>query len=109
EQMRHCVAKRHEPALSPINTDILSAAPAHCLALSLARVGDVAGAEKAFQLALGESGRVEEVKVDFARWLVEQKRPVDAFGQLHEVVSANAQHTVAWRLGAEWALAQPEF
>jgi GT2 family glycosyltransferase/glycosyltransferase involved in cell wall biosynthesis len=52
EQMRQCLARRKQPALSPINTDIHTCAPNHCLALSLAKLGDHAGAEKAFQAAL---------------------------------------------------------
>jgi GT2 family glycosyltransferase len=52
EQMRQCLAKRNQTALSPINTDIHTCAPNHCLALSLAKLGDHPGAEKAFLAAL---------------------------------------------------------
>jgi glycosyltransferase involved in cell wall biosynthesis/Tfp pilus assembly protein PilF len=109
DQMRQCLAKRKQPALSPINTDILTAAPNHCLALSLAKLGEVDAAEKAFQAALGEPGRVDDVKLDRAKFLLNQNRAVDALNALHEIVAANPGHLVAWRLGGDIALSQPEF
>ena len=109
DQMRQCLSKRKQAALSPINTDILTAAPHHCLALSLAKSGDVAGAEKAFQAALGEPGRLEDVNLDHAKFLVNQNRAVEALTKLHEMVSANPGTVAAWRLGGEIALGRPEF
>ena len=109
EQMRQCLTKRKQPALSPINTDILTAAPQHCLALSLAKLNDAAGAEKAFQAGLAESGRTEDLKTDYARLLAATNRPVEALKLLHEVVSADACHLPAWKLGGEIALSRAEF
>jgi tetratricopeptide (TPR) repeat protein len=109
EQMRQCLATRLDPVLSPINTDILGAAPAHCLALSLDRAGDTAGAEMAFRSALTENGCLDDVKVDFARFSARQGRAVDALHVLHELVAGNAHHAAAWRLGGELALSKPEF
>ncbi|HTL18683.1 MAG TPA: glycosyltransferase, partial [Patescibacteria group bacterium] len=109
EQMRQCLAKRQQRELTPINTDILTAAPQHCLAMSLAKAGDLIGAEKAFQAGLTEKGREDELKLDYARFLKDNGRPVDALHQLHEVVSAKADCASAWRLGAEISLSQTEF
>jgi tetratricopeptide (TPR) repeat protein len=109
EQMRRCISRRHEPGLSPINTDILTAAPHHCLALSLAKSGDAAGAERAFEAALNEKGRTDAVKLDYARFLSEQDRPIDALHRLHEIVAEDAMQIAAWRLGGEIALSRPEF
>ena len=81
DQMRQCLTKRKQPGLTPINTDILTAAPSHCLALCLARLDDAAGAEKAFAAALAETGHVEEAKLDYAKFLQNQKRPVEALHQ----------------------------
>jgi glycosyltransferase involved in cell wall biosynthesis/FMN phosphatase YigB (HAD superfamily)/tetratricopeptide (TPR) repeat protein len=108
DQMRQCLAKRKQPALSPINTDIHTAAPQHCLALSLAKTGDAAGAEKAFQAALAEPGGTENVKLDFAKFLSAQNQFVDALHQLHEIVAHNPHQAAAWRLGGEIALARAE-
>jgi glycosyltransferase involved in cell wall biosynthesis/Tfp pilus assembly protein PilF len=109
EQMSQCLSKRNQPALSPINKDIFTAAPQHCVALSLMKLGDDAGAEKAFQAALAETGRTEEVKLDYAKFLAKQNRQVDALHKLHEVVAENSRNIGAWRLGGEIALSQPGF
>jgi tetratricopeptide (TPR) repeat protein len=109
DQMRQCLAKRKQPGLTPINTDILTAAPQHCLALSLAKLGDLPGAEKAFTAAFSETGHVEAAKLDYAKFLQSTGRMVDALHQLHEIVAANARNFAAWRLGGEIALSKPEF
>ena len=111
KQMQQCLAKRKQPVLSPINTDILTTAPEHCLALSLEKIGDTVGAEKAFQAALTESEQknFENVKLDYVRFLSGQNRAVEALQKLHEMVAANARNVVAWRTGGEIALIRPEF
>jgi GT2 family glycosyltransferase/glycosyltransferase involved in cell wall biosynthesis len=108
EQMRQCIAKRKQTALSPINTDIHTAAPNHCLALSLVQLGDKIGAAKAFEAALTEKGRVEDVKLDYAKFLARQN-PVDALHKLHEIVAQNAANAAAWRFGGELALQRAEY
>ncbi len=108
EQMRQCVAKRQRPALSPINTDILTAMPNHCLALALTKTNDPAGAEKAFQAALSEKGLVENVKLDYAKFLAGINRPVEALQKIHELVAINCRNASLWRIGGEIALSRPE-
>jgi len=108
DQMRQCLVKRKQAALSPINTDIHTAAPQHCLALSLAKLGDAAGAEKAFQAALVEPDGAEAAKLDFAKFLSSQNRFLDALHQLHEIVAHHPHQAAAWRLGGEIALARAE-
>jgi glycosyltransferase involved in cell wall biosynthesis/tetratricopeptide (TPR) repeat protein len=108
DQMRQCLIKRKQPALSPINTDIHTAAPQHCLALSLAKLGDLAGAEKTFQSALAEPGGGENLRLDFSKFLAAQSRFVDALQQLHEIVAHNPRQAAAWRLGGEITLGRPE-
>lgn len=111
KQMRQCVAKRNQPMLSPINTDILTVAPDHCLALCLEKTGDTAGAEKVFQKALTETVEKNDgkVKLDYAKFLAGQNRFIEALQKLHELVTANARNIVAWRTGGEIALSRPEF
>jgi tetratricopeptide (TPR) repeat protein len=108
-QIRQCLAKRRQPALSPINTDILTSMPNHCLALALAKTNDPTRAEKAFLSALGENGRTDDVKLDYAKFLVGTNRPLDALHKLRELISANGGNVIVWRLGAEIALGRPEF
>ena len=107
-QMRECIAKRLLPALTPINMDIHTAAPWHCRALCQLRTGDTAGAEKSFEQAVAANGRANEARADFARFLAEQNRAVDALKQLHAAITADATFALAWRLGGQMALAQPE-
>ena len=107
--LRRCLDKRNETTFSPASTDIHTSAPYHCLALSLWKLGDAAGAEKAFEAALKEPGRELDVKLDLARFLLEQGRPVDALHRLHEIVAADSRHLASWRLGGEIALSQPGF
>lgn len=109
EQIRQCLSKRKQPALSPVNTDILTSMPNHCLALSLAKVGDKAGAEKAFEAALAENGRIEETKLDYAKFLVGENRQVEALHKLREMITANCRNVTAWRTGGEISLSRPEF
>jgi tetratricopeptide (TPR) repeat protein len=109
DQMRQCLAKRRERSLSPINRDILTAAPHHCLALCLAKAGETAEAEKAFEAGLKELDHVDALRLDFARFLAEQKRSVDALHQLNEIVTRDAHNIAAWRLGGHIALSQPDF
>ncbi|HWD93766.1 MAG TPA: glycosyltransferase [Verrucomicrobiae bacterium] len=109
DQMRQCLAKRGERCLSPINRDILSAGPHHCLAMSLAHTGEMAEAEKAFEAGLKELGHVDSLRLDYARFLASQKRFVDALHQLNAIVTHDARNIAAWRLGGHIALSQPEF
>ncbi|HEX4349540.1 MAG TPA: hypothetical protein VH251_04105, partial [Verrucomicrobiae bacterium] len=109
DEMHQCLAKRKQPALTPINTDTLTAAPQHCLALCLVNLGDAAAAEKAFAAALVETGHVEIATLDYATFLRNENRALDALHQLHGIVTVNARNVAAWRLGGEIALSQPEF
>lgn len=109
DQMRQCLTKRKQSALTPINTDILTAAPQHCLALSLAKLGETQAAEKTFIAALAEKGHVEAAKLDYAKFLQNENRPVDALNQLHGIVAMNSRNVAAWRLGGEIALSRVEF
>jgi len=109
DQMRQCLSKRQQPCLTPINTDIHSAAPHHCLALCLAKLGDAAGAEKAFTAALAETAHVDRAGLDYAKFLQDGHRPVEALQRLHELVTASPRLFTAWKLGGEIALSKPEF
>jgi glycosyltransferase involved in cell wall biosynthesis/SAM-dependent methyltransferase len=108
-QMRQCLAKRHQSALSPINTDILTAMPNHCLALALAKSDDAIDAEKAFQAAMTEPGHAENIKLDYAKFLAGTNRPVEGLHKMHELAAANCGNAAIWRAGAEIALSRPDF
>ena len=109
DQMRQCLAKRGQHSLAPINREIKTAAPYHCLAVCLAKSGDVAGADQAFQAGLKETNPGAVLRFDYARFLAGQNRPVDALHHLNEVVAENKSHLGAWQLGGQIALSRPEF
>ena len=109
DQMRQCLSQRQQACLTPINTDIRTAAPQHCLALCLAQLGDLAGAEKAFAGALTATGHAEKARLDYARFLRTQTRLVEALQQLHALAQSQPRLADAWQLGGEIALSRPEF
>ncbi len=109
EHMRACLANRAKPALSPVNKQILTAAPGHCLALSLVALQQGAKAEQAFREALAEDPKSRPARFDFARFLFQQGRPLDALKQLNELVAEHWRDAQAWRLGGQIALSKPEF
>ncbi len=109
DQMRQCLGKRAQRSFAPINKEINTAAPHHCLAMCLLQTGDATGAEKAFQAGLKESGNGEALRLDYARFLAAQNQPVEALHRLNEIVAGNPQQPAAWLLGGQIALSQPEF
>ena len=109
DQMRQCLAKRDRPAMAPILPEIRTGAPHHCLALALWRLGDAAAAEEAFQTALQRGGRVDRMRLDYARFLLERQRPVEALQILTQCVTEAPDCIEAWRLGGQIALSRPEY
>ncbi len=109
DQMRNCLTKREQRALSPINKDILKAGPSHCLALSLAALEQKAEAEKAFRDALAEDAKSRPVRFDFAKFQFQQGQPVEALKLLTELVAENCHDLQARQFGGQIALSQPEF
>jgi tetratricopeptide (TPR) repeat protein len=48
------------------------------------------------------------LRLDYARFLFGQRRPVEALQCLHHSITENPQDQAAWNLGAEIALSHPE-
>jgi GT2 family glycosyltransferase/glycosyltransferase involved in cell wall biosynthesis/Tfp pilus assembly protein PilF len=109
EEMRQCLAKRSQPALSTIHKEIHTVIPRHSLALSLAALGQRAGAEETFREALGEDAKSRPLRFDFARFQLQQGHPLEALKLANELVAENRQDIPVWQLGGEAALSQPEF
>jgi GT2 family glycosyltransferase/glycosyltransferase involved in cell wall biosynthesis/Tfp pilus assembly protein PilF len=109
QQFRQCLAKRHQPALSPINRDIRRAAPNHCLALCLAKLRQSEAAAQAFCAALADEPESRPVRLDYAKFLAEAGQPVEGLKLLHQLVSEQATDLPVWLLGGQLALSRPEF
>ncbi|MCS7091225.1 MAG: glycosyltransferase [Verrucomicrobiota bacterium] len=109
DQMRQCLAKRDRPTLASVLPEIRTAAPHHCLALALWRLGRGHEARQAFETALAGPGMLERIRLDYARFLVEQDQPVEALRTLTACVTEKPDLTEAWQLGGQIALSRPEF
>ena len=102
-----CLAKRHQPALSPINRDILKAGPHHVLALCQWGAQEHEEVEQAFLHALAAEVGARAARLDFARWLADRGRKVDALHLLHKLVPGSETEPQGWVLGAQIALSEP--
>ncbi|MGD0058527.1 MAG: glycosyltransferase [Verrucomicrobiia bacterium] len=109
EQFRQCLAKRDRPSLTPVNRDIRKAAPHHCLAICLHRLGRLDEAAAAFQQALAADPHSRRVRFDFATLLESRRQPVDALQILHGLIAEKADDLPVWLFGAHIALKQPRF
>jgi tetratricopeptide (TPR) repeat protein len=109
EQMRQCLEKRHRPALSPVNKEILKAGPNHCLALSLMALNMTESAEQAFRAALAEDPQSRPVRFDFARFEFERNQPIKALKLLNQLVAEDPKEVRVWQFGGEVALSHPGF
>jgi GT2 family glycosyltransferase/tetratricopeptide (TPR) repeat protein/glycosyltransferase involved in cell wall biosynthesis len=108
EHMRQCAAKRHLPALSPINPEILKAGPHHCLALCLIALNDVAGARQALDAALAADPSSRPARFDLARFQAAQGRTGEALQILRLLTVENPAEPRVWELGGQIALQRPE-
>jgi tetratricopeptide (TPR) repeat protein len=109
EQLQLCLAKRGERSFCPINKDINTAAPYHCLALAQAQLGSLSEADQSFQSGLKETGYTEGLRIDYARFLFEQDRPIDALQCLNQAIASDVNQPAVWRLGGQIALSRPDF
>jgi glycosyltransferase involved in cell wall biosynthesis len=109
EQMRHCLAKRNQPVLSPINREIVKAGPSHCLAICLSTLGQKAAAEQAFHAALKDDPTSRAARFDFAKFQVQKDQPVEALKLLTALVQEKTDEVQPWELGGQIALSQPGF
>jgi glycosyltransferase involved in cell wall biosynthesis/predicted HAD superfamily hydrolase/Tfp pilus assembly protein PilF len=104
-----CLDKRHLPALAPIVGEITKAGPRHCLALCLSQLNRKEDAAAAFVQALKDYPESRPLRMDYAQFLAAENRPVDALQQLHALAIERPADVLAWRLGAQISLRQPEF
>jgi tetratricopeptide (TPR) repeat protein len=109
DQMRQCLAKRSQPSLSPINTEIHKAGPHHCLALCVAQLGDTDAAAAEFCLAIEDDPQSRPARFDYARLLAARNQSVEALNLLFKLAKHKADDSAVWLLGGQIALSRPEF
>jgi len=108
-QMRACLGKRRQIALSPINPEILKAGPNHCLARCLAAMKQNADAAKAFTAALEDDPQSRSARFDFAGFHFERGDALEGLKLLNELVAERPDDLRVWQLGGEIALSHPDF
>jgi tetratricopeptide (TPR) repeat protein len=109
EQMRQCLAKRAQPALSPVNKSILKGGPSHCLALCLSALKRPAEAAEAFRAALAQEPAAPAIRLDFARFQAENGDPVESLKLIHALATERPDQLNLWHLGGQIALGRPQF
>jgi tetratricopeptide (TPR) repeat protein len=109
EQMRQCLATRHLSTLSPVNKEILHGGPSHCLALCLTAMEQPVAAAEAFQAALASEPQSRRIRFDYARFLGETGKPLDALRLLNTLAQEDSGDLAVWELGGRLALSKPEF
>jgi tetratricopeptide (TPR) repeat protein len=108
EHMRQCAAKRHRPALSPINPEIRKAGPHHCLAMCLIALNDAPGAQRAFDDALAADPASRPMRFDLARFHAAQGRTGEALQAARQLAAESPAERPVWELGGQIVLSRPE-
>jgi GT2 family glycosyltransferase/tetratricopeptide (TPR) repeat protein len=108
-QMRDCLEKRGHHSLTPAHGEVRKAAPNHCLALALAALKQTAEAEKSFHAALAEESESRPLRFDFARFLADANKPLEALTVLNQLVAEQPAEARVWQLGGHIALSRPDF
>lgn len=106
--MRACLAVRDRPALTPVHPEVRGVTPRYCLALCLWQAKQVQAAEGEFQAALAEAPGAAKVALDYAQFLQEQEKTVEALQHLNQFAAANPTVVAAWLAGGRIALSRPE-
>jgi GT2 family glycosyltransferase/glycosyltransferase involved in cell wall biosynthesis/tetratricopeptide (TPR) repeat protein len=109
DQMRQCLAKRHQPALAPINQEIHQAGPRHCLALCLDQLRQPETAAQEFRRALQDDPQSRPTRFDFAGFQAAHGQPVEALNLYLALAKEAPDDAQAWLRGGRLALSAPEF
>ncbi len=107
--LRACIQKREDLALTPAVEQIHGPAANHCLAVCLGRTGQLMEAEQAFVEGIAAFPDSSGLRLDFARFLFEQKKPLESMKALNELVEITPDSLEAWQFGGHIALSNPDF
>jgi glycosyltransferase involved in cell wall biosynthesis/Tfp pilus assembly protein PilF len=109
DQMRQCLAKRHQPALAPINKEIHQAGPRHCLALCLDQLRQPDAAAQEFRRALQDHPQSRPARLDYAGFQAAHGQPVQALNLYRALAKEKPDDAQAWLCGGRLALSAPQF
>lgn len=109
DQFQQCLTKRERPALSPVNKDILKAAPRHCLGICQKMLNQTAAAAKSFATALEEDPQSVPLRFDYAIFIADtQRQPVEGLKMLNSILAEKPDNLGAWLVGGQIALRHQE-
>ena len=99
--LRACIAKAHEPVLTPACKGVHGAPPHHLLAECLLVSGQTAEVEKELALALELDPQSTGIRHGYAKFLLLQKRGTEALPLLHQGAVEGRMDVTLWKLGCE--------
>jgi tetratricopeptide (TPR) repeat protein len=110
EAFARCLSLREKKTLIPLNKEILTIAPYHCLGMALSGLGKVEAAIETLENGLlSHPGSHRTVQVDLAKIYYRKHNPVKALEILHSLTLDLPTDPEIWVLGGEVALSQPSF
>ncbi len=81
----------------------------HDLAVCMVELKDFNGACKAFHSALAEDPLSPSLRLDYGKFLVNQKKPVEGLQLFYKLIEENSANLDAWLVGGRTLLNNPEF
>jgi GT2 family glycosyltransferase/FMN phosphatase YigB (HAD superfamily) len=106
-EFRQCLAKRRQTTFFPRLPEVNQVAPRHHIARCLAALGRGEEAEAAFRQALAEYPDALPLRLDWARYLAERNREIEALEELSKLILQSGQTPSVWQVGGQIALAKP--
>ncbi|MDA1275118.1 MAG: glycosyltransferase [Verrucomicrobia bacterium] len=108
-QLKDCLVKRSESTLTPPCPQIFKGGPRHLLAECFCKLAQFSDAETEFKEALKESPDSAGILHDFAYFLHQRERSLEALQVLHGVLGKGVDELRIWHLGSLIANCRPEF
>jgi tetratricopeptide (TPR) repeat protein len=107
--LRECIAKRDLPTLTPPCNEVRKAAPHHMLADCLGKADKPIEAENEFKKALEMEPDSPGTLHDYAYFLHQRNRSLDALKILHQAVDKGINDERIWSLGGFVSNSKPEY
>ena len=104
-----CLEKRNEPTLTPPCQQIFKGGPRHLIAECFSKLGQHDEAEGSFKAALAEDPNATGLLHDYAYYLHQRQRSLEALQLLHGVLGKGIDEMRIWHLGSLISNSRPEF
>ena len=108
-EFQACLAKRRASTRVPNHAIVLGDAPFQCLASALMQLKRHGETEMVYRQGISEQPQSVELRLEYARFKLQQGRPLEALRDTHLLTEKHSDNTAVWLLGAEICLAHPQF